>query len=1284
MRHTRVSTFILVVVACLCGSIQAELQGGYSHGILNREAVLRSAGQITREAYPNADIVLVDDFTQCSYQADGIGDSWSDSYRKVLSEKGRQEEQNIAFQFVLPYERVKVELLELIKPDGSVVAIDVEKQGKVMIDRDQMSSNIYNPNSKILQVGVPGVEIGDVVHFVTHREILKRYMPGTWDDYQVFESTAPIKHAIYEVNAPKEKPLAKIALKDSIGGTVTRKELESEGRITYRWEVSDVPRMYAEPQMPAAHTVVQRLLVSTVPNWEAISCWYWHLCKPHLDAAAPEMQHTVETLTADLTDRQAKIRAIFDWVSRQVRYTGITIEAESPGWEPHDVKLTFENRHGVCRDKAALLAAMLRLAGFDAYPVLMDTGPKKDMEVPVVSFSHAIVGVRNDDGSYQLMDCTDENTKDLLPSYLCDRSYLIAHPDGKTLQTSPIVPAQENLVFIETSGEMDAQGGVTAQTKVRFDGINDNLYRSYFARMKPEGRRRHFEQLLKASVAGATLTGFDFSPANIQDTSEGLSVRMSFTARDMFIGDGVTAVVQLPYLGMKVGVAGLVIGRTGLEKRRFPFQTQVACGIRETLNLHIDPVAGSFLCVPQFAEIDDQAVSWKRGLEHKAGSLQGESEFLIKRIELDPEQYLQLKEDLKQIEYNNRRMPILGRQPDPNVRSGDIAVLENEIQFNLVNAHCWTERHRIRKEILTYKGKSDHSELRLDFNPVWEDVNLVQVTVLNAGKVKHVSKQEINLMDAEWVASAPRYPAGKTLVVALPAVEIGSVIEYEYERLKKDRPFFAATEAFRGFDPIREKKVRVTAPESLAMRSAKDDNGLAIPEKGPEGEPTISETVENLNGKKSWCWTARSQAAIKLEDSLPPIECYSPTLRITTGDWRTYAQELLPVLRAAASGQADAAQRARQIAQHAADVDEKITIIRDFVARNVRAAGPSYGELPLSAVTPADRTLIDGYGNTTDRAILIHAMLEAIGLHPEFVLVNYGLPAGPLIRFEAEYPTLDGYSDVLVRVDSSQGPVYLNDTNQYAMLGATYAGGHLAVALARGEMETISVMGERKDLRRYEYKIALTEEGDARIAVTRENYGRFFAARNKLFAEMPPEERRRFHQELVSEISQGATADSNLVTDFHSYPGSERFSVLVKRYAVRDGEFLHFELPGPLNQLLGLRSDMRENPFYLDRDVNLRVSTVVELPEGFSGVVFTPGEQQWHLTDDRGTVQVSTSRQDHVGDSPITLGFVHEIALSPFLVEAEGYRNLVEIEKTLTHRKARTVLVVRKKQSEAR
>ena len=136
----------------------------YSKGLLDRAQVIKAAAEVTSQVYPNADLEQVDDYTLCEYRPDGTGILWSDNYTKVLTEKGRREEQAMSFGFVLPYNTVAVKVLELIKADGSVVPVDIAKQSKVMIDRSQMSANIYDPNSKVLQVGIPGVEIGDVVH----------------------------------------------------------------------------------------------------------------------------------------------------------------------------------------------------------------------------------------------------------------------------------------------------------------------------------------------------------------------------------------------------------------------------------------------------------------------------------------------------------------------------------------------------------------------------------------------------------------------------------------------------------------------------------------------------------------------------------------------------------------------------------------------------------------------------------------------------------------------------------------------------------------------------------------------------------------------------------------------------------------------------------------------------------------------------------------------------------------------------------------------------------------
>src|SRR2546429_5269404 len=82
-----------------------------------------------------------------------------------------------------------------------------------------------------------------------------------------------------------------------------------------------------------------------------------------------------------------KIKAVFYHVAQKIRYMGLTPEKDRPGFEPHDVKLTFDNKYGVCRDKAALLVSMLRGAGFKAYPVLVNVGAKRDPEVPEPSFN---------------------------------------------------------------------------------------------------------------------------------------------------------------------------------------------------------------------------------------------------------------------------------------------------------------------------------------------------------------------------------------------------------------------------------------------------------------------------------------------------------------------------------------------------------------------------------------------------------------------------------------------------------------------------------------------------------------------------------------------------------------------------------------------------------------------------------------------------------------------------------------------------------------------------------
>ena len=142
---------------------------------------------------------------------------------------------------------------------------------------------------------------------------------------------------------------------------------------------------------------------------------------------------------------------------------------------------------------------------------------------------------------------------------------------------------------------------------------------------------------------------------------------------------------------------------------------------------------------------------------------------------------------------------------------------------------------------------------------------------------------------------------------------------------------------------------------------------------------------------------------------------------------------------------------------------DAIKAIRDFVAKSIRQAGPSFTELPLSELSAADTTLSDGYGHEADRAILLHAMLTAAGFQPEFVLASELPPIAGITNVSLSFPLPDSFAAPMVRVALDGRNYYLNDTDQYAKLGATRFDGKQAVVLST---EAPEIIHAAKELRR--------------------------------------------------------------------------------------------------------------------------------------------------------------------------------------------------------------------------
>ena len=1258
---------MMFVLSCvrLAGADGAAAYQGARWAGLDVPKVQAAAATITTASQPGCDEVIVEQRFVRAYRADGTGETQDETFVKALTEHGKDENRLLRLQFELPYTKVEVVRLEVLKPDGSVVPVDVAANSKETIDDEQMQINIYDPNSRVLQVNIPELSAGDMVHSITRQTIVRPVIEGEYAEGCLLEGRGFIRHLSIEITAPAAKDLKRIAIRDEIPGTVryTCRTAANGGQV-HSWDVNNVPRMYDEPAMPPYEMVLQRLWVSTLPGWKDVSRWYWKLSKPHLDALSPELKQKVADLSAGTNLDMERVKTLFYYVSKTIRYMGVTPEKDRPGFEPHDVCLTFEKKYGVCRDKAGLLVAMLRTAGFDAYPVLTSVGSKRDPEIPDYFFNHAIVAVSLKPGKYILMDPTDENTRDLLPAEEADQSYLVCRPEGEDLKQSPVPPPSDNMMRIRTTGSLGAGGHLEATSELEFGGINDNAFRAAFAQMKPDNRRRLFESFVKHTVPGSTLKELKLEPENMLDSSVPVHATIAFAADGMTAAGGGTAIVNVPWIGKSFGIVNYIMGGTGLERRKYPMRTFVACGLSEKVVIRLAAGFEAALSLPAGAPVNDECMAYKQAFDFKSGVLTGTRELELKVVEFSPAQYLRLKKALEQIELDVRKAPVLAVAPGTVAGSGefaavagpqkvesDVRVLESRRAYEVQDEHTAVLRVKNRILVLSYNGKKEFSELKIPFNPACEDVRLEHGAVVSpAGARREISEGEIHVMDAGWNASARRYTGGKLLVANFPGVEIGSTIELEYVVTSHDRPFLSAFITFQATNELVQKTATMRAPAGLPVRTWLT---------GPAG--IVQEKKSTEAGRQATEWRADNVRPLPAEGLLPPDWAYLAGAGFFVGEESAYLHRLTDVLLDRSRQSVKASALARELAARSGPGVAAVRAIRDHLARSIRLAGPSFDELPLTELSGADTTLADGYGHAADRAILFHAMLLAAGFQPEFVLASELTPAGGLVKLAGSLPLPATFTTPLVRVKVDGATYYLNDTDQYAWLGSTAHEGRLALVLPDGSHTTVEATGDGATRTEVLCRMTVGDDGKTRISLRSQYFGNKYNEKKKYFSEVTPEDRRHYHQGQVSKIAQGARPAGGLTTRFEDYPGIEEFAVEVDRYAIADGRFEYFPLP-VTPQLVPAPTDRRQLPFYVGWRSDERVRTEIELPPARQHVVISPHNQDLKEPAGAGAAHIAASLDR--GRLILTYGMV----VSPAVIPACDYEVVREIEAAFRSR----------------
>ena len=466
-----------------------------------------------------------------------------------------------------------------------------------------------------------------------------RYVPpmkGHFYDIVPFWSDQPVQRKVYQVNILDSKNLRyQVYVKgmpynDQLD--IRREAAEEAGRSIYTFSnKEDIMPLKREPRALANNDIQTKLLLSTSPDWQAKSRWFYGVNEDYGSfVPTPAVQKKVNELLRGAKDEMDSISRLTHWVADNIRYAGISM-GEGEGFTLHNAEMNFTDRCGVCKDKASTLIGFLRAAGFKAYAAMTMAGERID-RIPADQFNHSVCAVQLRDGSFRMLDPTwVPNVRELWSSAEQQQGYLIGTAEGCDLMETPISPAEKHYIYIANNGRIDEDGTLTGTLSITAEGQSDAAVRGVFSARQSEWRNNLELELLKIAP-NAEIIDIKYT-----DPDRYLDYPVSITyiyriPNYALVSKDVIEFIPLSARGFYSRAMSHLNFDFSQTKRNQPFSDRCSrlVSIRESLNL---PFAPSKLHYPMVDGVADPAASFGCGFQMEGNKFSfGEQVVFGKRV----------------------------------------------------------------------------------------------------------------------------------------------------------------------------------------------------------------------------------------------------------------------------------------------------------------------------------------------------------------------------------------------------------------------------------------------------------------------------------------------------------------------------------------------------------------------------------------------------------------------------------------------------------------------------
>jgi tetratricopeptide (TPR) repeat protein len=466
-------------------------------------------------------------WTKIAFENDGTSIREQTSRVRVQTDAGVKQWGLLIFPFQSAIQTVEIDYVRVRKPDGTTIVTPPDNVQD--LDSEITRSAPFYSDLREKHVAVRGLSNGDVLEYAAHWHATKSLIPGQFWFQYTFQHNAIVLDERLEVRVPAAR---EVKVK---GPSNTQTVSTEEGSRVYTWTFSRL-QSTKDPegeQRKETEAALGRLpppdvQVSSFQTWEELGRWYWNLQKDRIEPSSAIRAKAAE-LTKGLSDDEAKLRAIYSFVSTQYRYIGVAFGIGR--YQPHAADDILSNGYGDCKDKHTLLASLAQASGVTVYPVLINSIQVLDPDVPSPAQFNHIIGYVSKNSAIWL-DTTPEVAP---PGYLLQQlrdkqALLIAGESSIRLVNTPADPPSQSTQSFRIEGTLSNDGTFEAKIDDTTQGEQEVLLRAAFRRVAQPQWQDLVQQISYGLGYGGTVS--DVSASKPEAIVEPFHFSYSYNRKD--------------------------------------------------------------------------------------------------------------------------------------------------------------------------------------------------------------------------------------------------------------------------------------------------------------------------------------------------------------------------------------------------------------------------------------------------------------------------------------------------------------------------------------------------------------------------------------------------------------------------------------------------------------------------------------------------------------------------------------------------------------------------------